>query len=392
MLAMYVRSTNILSREFMTYAKIALFLQHVALRLGTLPYLDQHLWEIILRRTDWITCLILNHIQIAKELVPCYKKAQDYLDRAVASGNIQLVSRILQTCSAVPNLDLAAKADQFEMLKFLDSMDRTGTCICLATGKMAIYAALSSNLSMLGWLIKKRLEVDGDGVLAAAAGLGNIQFINWILKQDKLFNIANLSSQARDALSRALQAGHLDIAIFLIEHFSLQKEACVYAASDGCLTALKQIWLMYSGRMDEKSWSASITQGLKRGDTAVFQFVLDGVHNVSGTLCSESPLLEYAAKYGSVSVMADLASAMPMELKKLSVTKAAMRAAISRGDSEMVMNFLPSDFKIAFTVIGFGVKPWWLEWLSFTWYFVLHARCSRSWNSRGYKDPVIRTV
>ena len=295
---------------------------------------------------------MLKHIDIAKKFVPCHKDVQDHLDKAVAKGNIQLVSSILQTCSGFPNLDLAAEADQFEMLKFLDGMDRAGKYICMATGKIAVYAVLNSNLAMLGWLFKRGLAVDGDGVLAAAAGLGDIHFINWILEQDKLFNIANLSSQARDALSRALQAGHMDIAIFLIEHFSLQKEACVYAASDGCLTSLQQLCLMYSDRMDESSWSASITQALQRDDIAILHSVLDGMHDVRGTLCSKSPLLEYAAKYSSVSGMAVLASAMPMELRKLNVTKAAMRAAISRGDSEKVIAFLLSDFKIAFTVIG----------------------------------------
>ena len=319
-------------------------MQHVALRLETKPYLDQHLWETILRKTDWITCLRLNHVRIAKELIPCQKDAQDHLDKAVASGNIKLVGRALQSFSGFPNLDIAAKADQFEMLKFLDGLDRAGTCICVATEKMAVYAALNSNLAMLGWLIEMRLEVNGDGVLAAAAGLGNIHLINWILEQDKTFSVANISLQAGDALSSALRAGHLKLALFLIERFSLQAMACVQASSDACLTVLQQLLLVYSDRMDSNCWSAAIAQALTRDDVDILSLILDRMRKVRGSLCSESYLVEMAARSSSVRLMAVLVAAMPNELEKTNVTKAAMQGAINRGHLEMVLSANPPSY------------------------------------------------
>ena len=85
--------------------------------------------------------------------MPSYPNAQAHLDISVASGDIQLVSRILKNFDASPNMDIAAKADQMEMLKFLHHSDKAGSCICHATREMAVHAATNSNLAMLNWLI-----------------------------------------------------------------------------------------------------------------------------------------------------------------------------------------------------------------------------------------------
>ena len=156
--------------------------QHVALRLMCQPYLDENLWEMILRRTDWITCSRLGHVRIAKELLPSNDTGQAQLNSAVASGEIVLVSQMLQTFSGYPDMDIAAKADQFEMLRFLDGLDKGGS-ICLATPQMAVHAATNCNQEMLEWLVQNRLDVDGGGILVAAAAVGNMSMIQWLLQQ-----------------------------------------------------------------------------------------------------------------------------------------------------------------------------------------------------------------
>ena len=191
-------------------------MQHVALRLQSRPYLDRFIWEKILLKTDWITCLRLNHISIAKELLPSIKETQEHLDTATADGNISLVSRMLKTVSGFPDMDIAAQANQFEMLQFLDGLDKAGSTVCTASPKMAIYATANCNQAMLEWLLENRLEIDGKGMLEAAAGTGNLHLIHWILEQVDQCRITYIDRrQSRSALQRALQHGHVRIAFLL---------------------------------------------------------------------------------------------------------------------------------------------------------------------------------
>ena len=334
--------------------------QHVMLRLQSKPYLDHHIWEMILRRTDWITCLRLNHVRIAAELVPCDEAAQVDLDQAVASGDIQLVSRMLQIFSGFPNLDIAAEADQFEMLKFLDSMDRAGTCVCVATGRMAVYAAINSNLAMLDWLINTRLEVDGKGVLAAAVELGNIHIISWIFEQDRLFSIAYIgTSQSEDCLDKALQTGRVDIAKFLIDHFSMQSVACEHAASHSSLAVLQQMLPICAKWMDDNCWFSTIVEALKRGSTEILASILGFIQEKKSSRCPKRPLLSMAAKHSSTKLLEILATAFPEDLEKSDLVSSAMAAAICKGDSEMVKStFLLAYFPPSIWDLYHGSTRW----------------------------------
>ena len=296
---------------------------------------------MILRKTDWITCLRLNHVRIAAELVPCDEEAQVHLDQAIASGDIQLVSRMLQIFAGFPNLDIAAEADQFEMLKFLDRIDRAGTCVCVATGRMDVHAAMNSNLAMLDWLINMRLEVDGRGVLAAAIELGNIHIINWILEQDRLCSIAYIGmAQTKHSLDKALQAGRVDIAKFLIDHFCLQSIACEHAASHSSLAILQQMLPIYAEWMDDYGWFSTIVEALRRGSNDILASILGYIQENKCPRCPERPLLWTAAKYGSTSLLQLLATAFPEDMKKKALIQPAMVAAVRKGDLEMV-NFHP---------------------------------------------------
>ena len=314
-------------------------MQHVALRMQIRPYLDQLVWEKILRKTDWITCLRLDHLSIGKELVPPEEEAQSLLDSAVACGDTLLVSRMLQTFDGFPSMDTAAKADQFEMLKFLDRLDKAGSCICLATSNMSGYAAANSNLVMLEWLITNRLEVNGLEMLSAAAGVGNIFVIHWILQQAEQLNRIFIDlCQAREALRNALRAGHLDIALFLIDHFSLHDVACEFAITYACLPVAQKIITAYSKDPDQMDWHYMTLKALMRSDDEILCMVLQIMRKVKGKFPERPPcpLLEVAAKYGTVSLMQILVAQLSDKIWNSRVTDKAVTTAIGRGCPKMV--------------------------------------------------------
>ena len=321
----------------------AVSVQHVALRLQSKPYLDQYIWEQILRKTDWITCLRLNHISFAEQLMPSNEKAQAQLNSSVASGDIQLVSRILKNFDVFPNMDIAAKADQMEMLKVLDGMDKAGSCICRATKDMAVHAATNCNLAMLDWLICNRLEVDGSGVLAAAAEVGSIFMINWVVEQAEylqaLQSVDVFNQGPSEALYKALQAGHVDIAIFLVDHFRLHATACLHAINHASTrSAVQQFLLLYSGDESCTEWCVWTVEAVKRGNVEILSAVLDAMQRVRGTripvYTASQPLMDTAAKYGTVSMLQFLFAQMPDHLKR--VSDEAMVAAAAKGDLDMV--------------------------------------------------------
>ena len=315
------------------------FVQHVALRLHTKPYLDQYIWEQILRKTDWITCLRLDHIKLAEDLIPEFEEAQAQLDAIVAGGDIRLVSRIIQTFSLFPDMDIAAKADQFEMLKFLDGLDKAGSCICQATSQMAVHAATNCNLAMLGWLVSNRLEVDGTEILTAAAATGNMFIVSWIFEQEEKTRIAKLVWEGQKALCKSLQAGHVDLAIFLVEHFSLQKTVCDSAFKSGSLTAVQQLLPVY---YEQSSWVRCrlIDAALYAScDAEILSAVMEFMqrvrnenfkdHNWAHTICM-------AAKNDNPSVIQVLGAQMPDQVRTRSITGPAIEIAAARGDSETV--------------------------------------------------------
>ena len=313
--------------------------QHVALRLQVRPYLDQHVWEKILLKTDWITCLRLNHIGIGKELVPSEAEAQAMLDSAVAFGDVRLVRRMLQTFDGFPNMDTAAKADQFEMLKFLDEMDKAGSCICRATRHMAGYAAANCNLAMLEWLITNRLEVDGRAILPAAAGVGNTFVIYWIFQQAERYCRVYINGfQARQALCNALQAGHLDIAFLLIDHYNLHDVACKDAIKYACLPVVRRIISGYLGDPNGTEWHFFTVYCLHRGEPEILSTVLETMQTVKGRFpeIPPGPLFDMAAKYSTVDLMQILLPHLPDEARKMHVTDEAMMTAAGNGDSDMV--------------------------------------------------------
>ena len=315
-------------------------MQHVALRLQIRPYLDQLVWEKILRKTDWITCLRLNHISIGKELLPPEGEAQAMLDSAVACGDVCLVRRMLQTFDGVPDMDTAAKADHFKMLNFLDGLDKAGFCICRATRKMAGYAAANCNLVMLEWLITNRLEVDGGEMLPAAAGAGNVFVIYWIFQQAEQYHRVYINDfDARQALCNALQAGHLEIALLLIDRFSfLQSVACKDAIKHACLSDVQRVMSGYLGDPDGKEWYFFTVYCFHRGEPEILSTVLDIMQTVEGRFPEQppGPLFDIAAEYSTVDLMQTLLSHLPDEVKKMHVTDEAMVTAAERGDSDMV--------------------------------------------------------
>ena len=315
------------------------FVQHVGLRLHTKPYLDQYIWEHILRKTGWITCLRLNHVQFAEELFPEFEEAQAQLNVVVADGDISIVSRIIQTFDLFPDMDIAAKADQFEMLNFLDGVDKAGSCICQATRQMAVHAATNSNLAMLDWLVSNRLEVDGTEVLTAAAATGNMFIISWRFRQDEKIRIAELSWEATKALCKALQAGRVDLATFLVEHFSLQETVCDSAFKSGSLTAVQQLLPAY---YEHSSWVRCrlIDAALYVScDAQILSAIMEFMQRVRSenyqdhgwdhTFC-------VAAKNGNASVIRVLGDQMPDQLRTRSITALAIELAAARGDSETV--------------------------------------------------------
>ena len=315
-------------------------MQHVALRLQSQPYLDRYIWEKILRKTDWETCLSLNHISIARELLPTDEEAQKLLNNAVAKGDMRLVSRMLQTFVGFLDMDIAAKADQFWMLKVFDKYDKSGTQICKGTGMMAVHAAENSNQEMLQWLIKNRMEVDGKGIFKAAARTGSMHLIHWILKQADKFNIACIdSSQTHDALCMAFKAGHADVACFLIEQFSLHSQACYSACECASLTLIQQILPGCSESLDDDNWYGIIAVLLRRNDMRIFSAVLEFMHSI-GASCFLAPslhsLLEVAAAHSDLRMVILLYANTPDDMKESSITDEALDAAAGRGILELV--------------------------------------------------------
>ena len=236
-------------------------------------------------------------------------------------------------------MDTAAKVDQFEILKFLNGLDKAGSCICLTTSKMSGYAAANSNLVMLEWLITDRLEVDGLEMLSAAAGVGNIFVIHWILQQAEQFNRVFIDfCQAREPLCNALQAGHLDIAFFLIDHFSLHDVACVFAISYACLPVALKIMTAYVEDPGHIDWHYLTVKALMRSDDEILCMVLQIMRKVKGKFPERPPcpLLDLAAMYGTVSLMQILVSQLPDKIWNSHVTDKAVTTAIGRGCPKMV--------------------------------------------------------
>ena len=324
-------------------------MQHVELRLQSKPYLDQYIWEQILRKTDWITCLRLNHVSIAKQLIPYDEEALTQLTTTVASGDTRLVSRIVKIFDGFLKMDIAAKADRFQMLKVLDGLDKAGSCIFFATRQMAVYAAANSNLAMLDWLFNNRLEVDGRGVLKAAAELGSIVLIIWVMEQAENFRIIDLhDTEAEDALCKALQAGHVDIAIFLIDYFGLQDIACSCAINHAStLTAVQQFLYAYYAHEDSMDWWDPITEAINHGNAEVLSTVLNVMQRIKGTSIPNhvspasmtgdlSQYIDMAAKRGTVRMLQDLSNQMQDQLDDLCVSDNTMLAAAAKGDLNMV--------------------------------------------------------
>ena len=316
--------------------------QHIALRLMCQPHLDEHIWDMILHETDWVTCLRLDLVRIAKELLPCDETAQRQLDSAVASGETVLVSRMLQIFSGFPDMDIAAEADQFEMLELLAGLDKAGTCICRATEQMAMHAATNNNHQMLEWLIENRLEVDGKDILVAAAEVGNLAMIHWVLEQWEHCRIAG-SLQHEKALSEALQGEHMEVIDFLIEHFGLQAKVCSKAVCFACKPLLRQLLQAYSQHIENDKWANLIVYSLQHDDPEVLCIVLEFESKIRGScfsgefICSFRPLLDIAARHGNVSLIQPLYARMPDNLKKIAVTDNTLAAVACQGDTEMVM-------------------------------------------------------
>ena len=298
----------------------------------------------------------LSHVSIARQLVPSYEVVQAQLNDAVAGGNLRLVSKVLETCDGFPDMDIAAKADQFVMLKMLDSMEKAGSCICLSTNKMAVYAATNCNLAMLDWLLLNRLEANGEGVLEAAAGVGCIVLIIWILDQADNFRIVNLHyDEAIKAMCKALQCGHVDIAAVIVEYFSLQHEACTEVIRHASmLSGIQQFLFSYHdkrhGRLpsqwvkDIEFWLERMGNALMRGDAETLQTVLDIMENITGIGFPESPgyarswkpLSDRAAYYGDVSVLQLLSDRMADHQKKIDFTNDAIAVPAAEGNFKVV--------------------------------------------------------
>ena len=249
---------------------------------------------MILRKTDWITCVRLSHVSIAKQLVPSYEDVQAQLNAAVATGNIWLVSKMLQTCDGFPDMDIAAKADQFVMLKMLDSMEKAGSCVCQSTNKMAVYAATNCNLAMLDWLLLNRLEVDGKGVLEAAAEVGCILLVIWILDQAAKFRIVTctmgkLSKPCARLWSVDMWHCSCHCGVFQLATWSLYwgHSARQHAAWN---PAVPVFLLWQEARQtpsqwvkDIEFWLERIDNALMRGDAETRQTVLDIMEKLTGT-------------------------------------------------------------------------------------------------------------
>ena len=301
----------------------------------------------------------LNHVRIARELVPSYEEVQAQLNAAVASGNVRLVSRMLETCDGFPDMDIAAKADQFEMLKMLDSMEKAGSCICLSTNRMAVHAAANCNLAMLEWLLLTRLEVNGEGVLEAAAGVGCILLIIWILDHADKFRIVNVWYEGPiKAMCKALECGRVDIAAVFVEYFSLQYEACrevIQHASTlpGIQQFLFACYDKRNGRVpsqwleDIEFWLERIEEALLYGDAGTLQIVLDIMQKITGTgfptspgyAPSWKPLCDRAAWYGDVSVLQLLSARMSDHQKEIDFSDKAIAAPAVKGNLEVVSGF-----------------------------------------------------
>ena len=339
-------------------------MQHVALRLGSRPYLDQYTWEKILCKTDWITCLRLNHISIAKELLPSTKETQEHLNVATANGNISLVSRMLKTISGFPDLDIAAEADQLEMLTYLDGLDKAGSSICMASPKMAIYAAANCNQGMLEWLMTNRLEIDGKGILEAAAGTGSMPLVHWVLEQVDQCRMTYIDQhQSRIATRRALQDGHVGIANVLIDRFSHHSGACNAACEVANLVVIQQILPAYCKYLTSNNLAQVLRLALERGDEHIFSYVLEFLSVLQSRrflVNPRHPLLDIAAEYGTLSMCELLHARLPDDLKNSSVTDQAMAAAAAGRNNSELVDTLVTAFDEFLHIAGFWA---WNKWL-----------------------------
>ena len=318
----------------------------------------------------------LSHVSIARQLVPSYEVVQAQLNDAVAGGNLRLVSKVLETCDGFPDMDIAAKADQFVMLKMLDSMEKAGSCVCQSTNKMAVYAATNCNLAMLEWLLLTRLEVNGEGVLEAAAGVGCIVLIIWILDQADKFRIVNLwyeefhshEGVSISAMCKALQCGHVDIAAVIVEYFGLHYEACKEVVRHAStLPAIQQFLFAFydkrHGRLEDQRlsisefWVERIEDALRCGDAETLQTVLDIMQKITGAGFPElkpytrslpknfivpspwRPISNSAAWYGDVRVLQLLSARMANHQKKMDFSSEAIAVPAVKGNFEVVRTF-----------------------------------------------------
>ena len=77
------------------------------------------------------------------------RKAQNAMDLAVRTGDIKLADKLIELKLGVPNLDIAAKANQLAMLKHLNDLEKKeGKFQCKATKRLAEYAARTGNSQM----------------------------------------------------------------------------------------------------------------------------------------------------------------------------------------------------------------------------------------------------
>ena len=108
-------------------------MQHVLLRLRVQPYMHEHIWDTILQKAGWKCCVRLGHMRLARELMPESQKA---MDLAVDDGDIDLLSRLIKCNLGIPDMDRAAKAGQFKMLRHLDWLNMSDRCICTGSKQM----------------------------------------------------------------------------------------------------------------------------------------------------------------------------------------------------------------------------------------------------------------
>ena len=112
------------------------------------------------------------------------------MDFVVSTGDIKLADKLIElglSSRATPNLDIAAEANRFAILKHLNDLERERKLKCTASGRLAEHAARTGNTEMFLYIAnhcKQHLLGEkrfvSNSLLTAAAKSGKLAMVKLV--------------------------------------------------------------------------------------------------------------------------------------------------------------------------------------------------------------------